>query len=92
MNELKGNSYIFANKKIKPDHFLPFTYHNDLFIFPAHFIIKKETSIISQLIENEAIELEKEVKKQLIEQILAEIKKIYQKELKNVIEFILKFY
>lgn len=57
------------NKNTKEETFLPFTLHYDLFIFPAHYIIKKETQMIFQIIEKEAIELEKSIKEECISNI-----------------------
>lgn len=53
-------------KEIKEENYLPFSLHYDLFVPPSHYIIKRETQMIFQLIEKDVIELEKNLKSEFI--------------------------
>ena len=53
-------------KEIKEENYLPFSLHYDLFVPPSHYIIKRETQMIFQLIQKDVIELEKNLKSEFI--------------------------
>lgn len=56
----------FTDKKTKEENYLPFTLHADNFIPPSHYIIKRETQAIFQVIEKDMIELERKIKGEFI--------------------------